>query len=157
MAADETTTALPNARGDRGAAVLRAIYALCLAGATYNHWSAIYRHGWLWDYGGYPRVSTTFWTMLGVVDPLAVLLLVRPRIGVVATVAIIVTDVVHNIAVIGHYFPPLLTALATVPSLIAQIVFMVFVLATCRRAAMIRRVRASRPSVRRAFPAGERR
>lgn len=119
--------------------VLRIIYALCLAGATYNHWTAIYRHGWLWDYGGYPRVSTTFWTALSVLDPLAIVLLfVRPRWGVVMTVAIIVADVTHNLVVAHLYFPPLLRALTTVPSLAMQVAFMVFVLFTCRLAAQVR-------------------
>ncbi|MEH3101146.1 hypothetical protein [Sphingomonas adhaesiva] len=126
------------------ARVLRLIYALCLAGATYNHAAAIYRHGWLWDYGGYPRVSTTFWTALGVLDPLAIVLLfVRPRWGVAMTVAIIVADVAHNLVIAHLYFPPLLRALTTVPSLAMQVAFMIFVLFTCRMAALVRPRRAT--------------
>ena len=91
-------------------------------------------------------------------DPLAIILLfVRPGAGVALTVAIIVTDVVHNLAVIHHYVPPLLTALVTAPSVIAQLVFMIFVLATCRAASVVRPARASRPIARRASPAGARR
>ena len=139
----------------RRATALRWVYALCLAGASWNHWTATYRHGWLWDYGGYPRASTLFWTSLGVADPLvAVLLFVRPRIGVALTVAIIVVDVIHNLAVLHHYFPPLLRTLATVPSVGAQIAFMLFVLATCRVAGRVSAPRASRPTARRASPAG---
>ena len=120
-----------DAKPSRRSAILRAIYALCLLGATYNHWSAIYQHGLAWDYGGLPRASATFWTALAFVDPAAVILLfVRPNAGVVLTAGIIVTDVIHNVWIQARYFPPLLQALAASPQVIEQIAFMVFVLAT---------------------------
>lgn len=119
----------PNAKTPLRSLILRSVYALCLAGATYNHWSAIYHHGLDWDYGGFPRASATFWTALAFVDPAAVILLcVRPNIGIALTIGIIVTDVTHNIWIQARYFPPLLEALASSPRVVEQIVFMGFVL-----------------------------
>lgn len=111
--------------------VLRMIYALCLLGATYNHWAEVFQHGLFWDHGGFPRASATFWTTLAVLDPTAVTLVFwRPNVGVAATAAIIVADVVHNVWIEAHYFPPLFHGLAEAPQVIEQIAFMVFVLIT---------------------------
>ena len=111
--------------------LLRTIYALCLLGATYNHARIVAAHGWLWDYGGFPRASTIFWSTLTIVDPLAAaLLFVRPNAGIVATATIIVVDVIHNLWIEARYFPPLLQTLAGAPQMIEQVAFMVFVLAT---------------------------
>ncbi len=67
----------------RRSLVLRMVYALCLLGASYNHWAAIYQHGIHWDYGGFPTASALFWTTLAFLDPAAVVLLfARPNIGV---------------------------------------------------------------------------
>lgn len=119
--------------GGRAGSILRIIYALCLLGATYNHWAIIVRHGLLWDYDGLPVVSAIFWTSLAFLDPAAVVLLfLRPRAGVFATIAIIVVDVVHNVSILARYYPPLLQTLRDTPGVIAQIVFMVFVLGTAR-------------------------
>ncbi|WP_201297266.1 hypothetical protein [Sphingomonas sp. 8AM] len=113
--------------------ILRTIYALCLLGATYNHWAIIVRHGLLWDYDGLPVVSAVFWTSLAFLDPAAVVLLfLRPRVGVAATIAIIVVDVVHNLWILAHCYPPLSRTLLETPGVIAQIVFMVFVLGSAR-------------------------
>jgi hypothetical protein len=117
--------------------VLRVIYALCLLGATWNHWTAIYLHGIFWDYGGLPKASTTFWTLLALLDPTAVILLFwRPNAGVAATAAIIVTDVIHNAWITARYFPPLLHWSAGRWQIIAQIIFMVFVVVTASSAWM---------------------
>ncbi len=116
---------------DRRSLILRTIYALCLLGATYNHANVVLQHGLTWDYGGFPRGSTIFWTMLVVVDPAAVILLfLRPNAGVAATAAIIIVDVIHNVWIEARYFPPLLHALAASPRMVEQIVFMVFVIIT---------------------------
>ncbi len=124
--------AMPNtldAKASRRSLILRTIYALCLMGATYNHWYAIYHHGLNWDYGGFPKGSSTFWTALAFFDPAAVILLfLRPNVGVGLTVGIIVTDVIHNVWIQARYFPPLLQSLADSPMVIEQIAFMVFVL-----------------------------
>ena len=131
-------------RTQRRSLILRTIYALCLLGATYNHWSLIYRHGLHLDYGGLPRASTMFWTALAFIDPAAVFLLfVRPNTGVALTMAIIVTDLIHNIWIELRYFPPLPQALASSPQVIEQIAFMVFVAATSPFAWSMRRQAAS--------------
>ncbi len=63
-----------------------------------NHARIVAAHGLLWDYGGVPVASAIFWTSLTLLDPLAVLLLIaKPNVGVLATGAIIVADVVHNL------------------------------------------------------------
>ncbi|MDQ1159027.1 hypothetical protein QE385_003354 [Sphingomonas sp. SORGH_AS 950] len=121
----------PDAKASRRSLILRTIYVLCLLGATYNHWYAIYYHGLHWDYGGFPKGSATFWTALAFFDPAAVILLfARPNVGVGMTVCIIVMDVIHNVWIQAHYFPPLLQALAQSPMVIEQIIFMLFVLLT---------------------------
>lgn len=123
----------------RRSLILRTIYALCLLGATWNHAAAIARHGLFWDHGGVPVASSIFWTMLVVLDPAAVILLfARPKAGVVATAAIIVTDVIHNVWIEARYYPPLLQALAQAPQVIEQIAFMVFVVLTAPIAAQYR-------------------
>ncbi|WP_180988593.1 MULTISPECIES: hypothetical protein [Pseudomonas] len=79
---------------------IRLLFTLCLLAASFNHLRAALDHGLLWDYGygvDTPLASRAFWGALTVFDPLAALLLwVRPRWGLVLTLAIIVLDVVHN-------------------------------------------------------------
>jgi hypothetical protein len=101
---------------------LRIIYAICLLGATCTHVALLWQHGVLWDYGGAHVFTRIYWTSLTVLDPLAALLLfVWPRVGIVLTVAIITSDVLHN-------------TLVGVPSLnamyLSQVVFLLFVAAT---------------------------
>jgi hypothetical protein len=107
------------------------IYALCLLGATYNHASMLVAHGLFWDYGGMPKASAAFWTALTVIDPAAaVLLFLRPNAGIIATAAIIIVDVIHNLWITARYFPPLLDGLSDSSAVIEQIMFMVFVIAS---------------------------
>jgi len=63
---------------------------LLLAGMS-THAATILQHGLFWNYGGgVPRFTRVFWTSLTFLDPLAaILLFLYPRIGVVATFAII--------------------------------------------------------------------
>lgn len=79
---------------------IRLLFTLCLLAASFNHLRAALDHGLLWDYGygaDTPLASRAFWGSLSFFDPLAALLLwVRPRWGLVLTLAIIVLDVVHN-------------------------------------------------------------
>jgi hypothetical protein len=76
---------------------IRALYALCLLGATINHAVMLWLYGFFWDYGGVPLATQVFWTSLTFVDPAAIVLLVlRPAAGVWLTLAIILSDVVHN-------------------------------------------------------------
>ena len=71
-------------------------YAICLVGAGLNHAFDIWQGGWL-PYDSAPGAMNGYWTALAVLDPLAaVLLLIRPRAGLVLTAAIIASDVVVN-------------------------------------------------------------
>ena len=84
----------------RASIVIRTLFAVCLLAATFNHARAILQHGVLWDYGYGSKIALTsklYWAVLTILDPLAaVLLFVKPRAGIWLTVAIIVSDVIHN-------------------------------------------------------------
>jgi hypothetical protein len=76
--------------------LIRIVYALCLAGATYNHVRAVMEGGWIPAH--LPLASAIYWSSLTFLDPLAaVLLFVRPRAGIALTAAIIGTNVPHNL------------------------------------------------------------
>ena len=108
--------------------VIRLLYALCLAGVTCNHARIVLEHGLMWDYGGVPLFVSTFWTARTFVDALAVIFLfVQHRYGVALTVAIIVSDVAMNAWVDMVYG-------IDVATFAAQVVFLLFVLFTVRRA-----------------------
>jgi hypothetical protein len=110
------------------AAVIRVLYAVCLAGAAWNHARIVFEHGVAWDYGGVPPFVAAFWTSLTFFDALAVvLLLARPRTGVALAAFIIVSDVIVN-AYVGLAFG------FDVASFAAQCLFLVFVLGTVRMA-----------------------
>lgn len=99
-----------------------------MTGAAGNHARILYEHGLWWDYGGIHPFYATFWTSLTFFDSLAVLLLLtRPRAGLVLTTLIIVSDVLINAGVGLSYGFDL-------ASFAAQFIFMVFVLGTVRRA-----------------------
>ncbi|WP_321816054.1 MULTISPECIES: hypothetical protein [unclassified Paraburkholderia] len=87
----------------RRSLAIRILFAFCLLAGTFNHARAIAAHGLLWDYGyGADALlaSQVYWSLLTLLDPFAALLLfVRPRAGLALTVAIIVSDVLHN----GYY------------------------------------------------------
>lgn len=109
---------------------LRIVYAVCLAGATCVHVATHLQYGLLLgglEAAGYPFPSRMFWSSLTLLDPLAALLLfVRPRIGLVLASLIIVSDVAHNSWIacrIGG---------ASDPKYWAQVAFLVFLLATVR-------------------------
>lgn len=120
-----------DSKADRSSLILRAIYAFCLIDATYNHWAAIFQHGFFWDYGGFSRTRSAFWTALAFLDPAtAILLFIRPKAGIAATIAIIVTDVIHNLSVQAHHSPSLFQSMASSPHMVEQIAFMMFVLTT---------------------------
>ena len=75
---------------------LRVIYALCLTGAGLNHANDIWQGGWL-PYWTAPLALNGYWTSLAVLDLMAAaLLLWWPRMGLVLTVAIMVSDVAVN-------------------------------------------------------------
>jgi hypothetical protein len=88
-------------------------------------------HGVMWDYGGAPPVSRVYWTSLAVLDPLAAgLLFFKPRVGLVLTVAIIASDVLHNTWLMSRSSEPDWLNWMYV----LQILFLLLVLATVRLA-----------------------
>lgn len=112
--------------------IIRSTWAACLLTGGVNHALTLFRHGLFWDYGGVAWLSAAYWSSLTILDPLAaVLLFARPRVGIVSTILLIVTNVIHNVAVTAHRASDgeFLIAAAN-PFLASQIGFMVFVLAT---------------------------
>jgi len=132
----------------KGSTVLRRIYATCLALATITHVLFDVRYGILLaglEPLGYPIGVRLYWASLTFLDPAAaILLFVRPRIGLVLCAFIIATDVINNSWVAYHHsdFGPLvLNGDHTVPhqsganiGLIVQSAFLIFVFATVRAA-----------------------
>ena len=119
----------------RGSVIVRSIWAACLLIGGLNHARILLQHGLLWDYGGVAWASAAYWSSLTIIDPLtAALLFVRPRAGIVLTVLLIVTNVVHNLTVTAQNSPEgeLLTDALSNPFILSQIGFMVFVGATVR-------------------------
>lgn len=120
----------------RRSLIVRSIWAACLLVGGLNHARILLQHGLFWDYGGVATASAVYWSSLTILDPLAAaLLFARPKLGIVSTVALIVTNVIHNLAVSAHYAPAgeFLTR-ASNPFVLSQIAFMIFVGATVRTA-----------------------
>jgi hypothetical protein len=90
------------------------------------------QHGLFMDYSGLHWLSAAYLTSLTLFDPLvAALLFFRPRPGIVATVVLIVTNVMHNLATIAHFAPAgQFLERAAHPVIMSQIAFMMFVQAT---------------------------
>jgi hypothetical protein len=120
----------------RGSLIVRSIWAACLLIGGINHARILLLHGPLWDYGGIGRASAAYWSGLTILDPLvAALLFVRPKIGIPAAILLIVTNVLHNLAVTVRYVPEgEFLVRAANPFLLGQIGFMLFVAATARTA-----------------------
>tara|TARA_R110000824_G_scaffold127250_1_gene287264 strand:+ start:2924 stop:3343 length:420 start_codon:yes stop_codon:yes gene_type:complete len=122
---------------ERRGRIIRSIWAACLLLAGLNHARILFQHGLLWDYHGASLASAIYWSSLTFIDPLvAALLFIRPRIGVLATIVVITTNVVHNIAVTASYMrdDAVLIYVTTSPQLMIQIGFLLFVIATWRMA-----------------------
>jgi hypothetical protein len=111
--------------------MLRRVYAACLLGAASTHVLTVATHGLFWNYGGASISTSVFWTSLTFLDPLAALLLfVKPRIGVLLTLVIIVSDVMHNTWLMSR---------STLPDwsnwmYVSQVVFLLFVLLSASQA-----------------------
>jgi hypothetical protein len=119
----------------RTSLIIRSIWAACLLVGGANHALILFRQGLLWDYGGVAWASAAYWSSLAILDPLtAALLFARPKIGIVGTLVLIVTNVIHNLAVTAHHAPTgeFLIFAASNPFVASQIGFMIFVLATAR-------------------------
>jgi len=85
---------------DDAGARIRAVYALCLLIGSINHLTTFLSCGFSCDFAGVPIFARGFWTTLTFLDPAAaVLLFVRPRIGVALTLLIMLTDVGNNTAI----------------------------------------------------------
>ena len=108
--------------------IIRSVYALCLFGATFNHVRAIIAHGIIPAF--LPLPSAVYWSSLTLLDPLAaVLLFVRPRLGIILTAVIIVSNVVHNLWFTAEYDAAGLSLEMILhrPFLLMQLLFLVFV------------------------------
>lgn len=111
--------------------LVRIIYALCLVGATINHVRAVIMYGWLRQ--GLPLLTAIYWSSLTFLDPVAAaFLFIRPKIGIVLTIAIIVSDVFHNLWFrAGHPVTgSLYTDVTNSPFMISQLTFLLFVAIT---------------------------
>ena len=119
---------------ERGSIVVRSVWAACLLIAGLNHVRVLVLHGPFWNYGGVHPISAAYLTGLTLLDPLvAALLFIKPKVGILATVVLIVTNVIHNLATTAHFAPAgeFLTR-ASHPIILSQIAFMLFVVATAR-------------------------
>ena len=123
-------------KATRGSWIVRIIWAACLLIGGLNHARILLRHGLCWDYGGVAPASAVYWSSLTILDPLvAALLFVRPRLGIAATILLIVSNVIHNLYVTAQFAPPgeFLPRAANF-AMISQILFMLLVAATARLA-----------------------
>ena len=102
--------------------------------AALNHARILLRHGLFWDYHGAALPSAIYWSSLTLLDPLAALLLfTRPRLGILATIVLIVTNVVHNLVVTAQRAPEgEFLAYISHPFVILQVGFLLLVAATFR-------------------------
>ena len=72
------------------------LFVVCLLGACLGHVTQVWQGGWL-PYRFAPLPLNAYWTSLTFLDPIAaVLLLWRPRAGLVLTLVIITSDVAVN-------------------------------------------------------------
>ena len=68
-----------------------------------NHARTLIRHGRFRDHEGVATASAFHWSSLAILDPaFAALLFVRPKVGIVRTIVLITTNVIHNLAVTAH-------------------------------------------------------
>ena len=100
----------------------RLVWASCLAIGTCTHIFALIKNGG--NYNSIPLASAIFWNSLTILDPLAAALLyLRPRVGVTATMAIMISDVAHNTWVVATFG-------GIVWMVVAQAAFLLLVLAS---------------------------
>ncbi len=113
---------------------IRATYAVCLCGGTLTHAATFFTCGLLCSYGGVPIFTRAFWTSLTFLDPLsAVLLFARPRVGLVLTLLIMLTDVANNTLIwLTFQTPELAFNWINRTAYLCQVSFLIFVLATIK-------------------------
>lgn len=119
---------------ERGSIVVRSLWAACLLIAGLNHARVLVQHGLFWNYGGLHPISAAYLTSLTLLDPIvAALIFIKPGAGIPATVILIVTNVIHNLATTAYFAPPgEFLMRASHPIILSQIAFMLFVIATAR-------------------------
>ena len=103
------------------------VYAISLSGALYNHTHDLIFAGFL-PYYDYPFWVNCYWTSLTFIEPFSILFLfIKPRIGIILCIFIIVTDVFINgsITILFNGFKGLLNFF-----FVCQFRFFLFVLAT---------------------------
>jgi hypothetical protein len=115
----------------RASLVLRSLYALCMLAGTSTHIGTVITHGIFWDYGGAPLITRIYWTSLIILDPVAAaLLFLKPRAGLLLTLAIIGSDVAHKTWLMQRSPTPNWSNWMYV----LQVLFLAFVLLTISRA-----------------------
>lgn len=121
------------------------IWTVCLLLATLNHARILAQHGLFWDYGGVGTASALYWSSLTIVDPfVASLLFIRPTFGIPVTVALITSNVVHNLTVTATFSGEgeFLSQAISSWTIVSQVAFMLFVAATAPTAWRGRKVTA---------------
>jgi hypothetical protein len=126
------------------------VWAACLLLATLNHARILAQHGPSWDYGGVNAVSAFYWSSLTIVDPLAAaLLFIRPTIGIPLILALITTNVAHNLAILAMFSGAgeLLSRATSSWTFLSQLAFMFFVVGAAPTAWKGRKVTARERAV----------
>jgi len=113
--------------------IILCIYIFAFIGATYNHINDLIRGG-LFPYTKWwnvPLLMNIYWTLLTILDPVAIiLLLMSSYIGCIFYIIIMTTDVAINLyANIVYWKQPLIQSYG----LIMQTAFLIFILATVGR------------------------
>lgn len=73
------------------------VQSIAMLMGTFTHVSWAIHNGFLSEKYNAPILNTLFWDSLTFLDPLAAILLyVRPKTGLILTISIILTDVLHN-------------------------------------------------------------
>lgn len=118
--------------------VILSIQAICMLVGALTHIKWILENGVFSKKANIPFLSTVFWDSLAFLDIIvAILIINRPRVGVLLTLVIITMDVIHNnvIVLLEHQHINeigITTWVTKYWMLIAQILFMIFVFATVK-------------------------
>jgi len=110
--------------------------SICMLSAAGTHILWIMQNGFFSLRNNIPIVSVVFWDSLTLIDiTAALLLLIRPKAGMVLTMFVIIIDVIHNNIIVflsGQHINNIGLELWAVKywMLVAQIFFMIFVVLT---------------------------
>lgn len=120
------------------AKIILSVQAICMLIGASTHIKWILENGVFSKKMNVPFFSTVFWDSLAFLDIIAaILIIIRPRVGVLLTLTIITTDVIHNnlIVLLDHQHINEIGITMWVTKywmLIGQILFMIFVFATVK-------------------------